>query len=104
MPFEKGVSGNPGGKGKSGKIWTDAIKRAIARRGENIEGGLNELADTFLNAVASGDAWALKELGDRLEGKPAQSHTVGNEDGETFKTTSVIEIIPLVNEPDTDTE
>ena len=63
-----------------GKIWTDAIKRALARRGENIEGGLNNLADTFLEAVANGDSWAMKELGDRLEGKPAQSINHGGQE------------------------
>lgn len=55
------------------KIWTQAIKRALARRGGNIEGGLNDIADQFIEAVAQGDAWAIKELGDRLEGKPAQT-------------------------------
>jgi len=61
-----------------GKMWTDAIKRAIARRAKDhtIDGGLNELADEFLEAVSKGDAWAFKELGDRVEGKPAQSLTV----------------------------
>ena len=56
-----------------GKLWTDAIKRALARRSDTVEGGLNYLADTFIEAVANGDAWAMKELGDRLEGRPAQT-------------------------------
>ena len=59
-----------------GKLWTDAIKRALARRSDTVEGGLNDLADTFIEAVANGDAWAMKELGDRLEGKSAQSMDV----------------------------
>ena len=73
-----------------GKLWTDAIKRALARRSDTVEGGLNDLADTFIEAVANGDAWAMKELGDRLEGKPAQTNILGNEDPDGFKTVTEI--------------
>ncbi len=60
-----------------GKPWRDAINRALARRAEDhtVEGGLNNLADKFLTACEDGDQWALKELGDRVEGKSAQSIT-----------------------------
>ena len=76
--------------GSKGRPWTDAIKRALARRSDSVEGGLNDLADTFIEAVASGDAWAMKELGDRLEGKSAQSISLGNEDPDGFKTVTEI--------------
>ena len=73
--------GQPGNNNAAkGKMWTDAIKRALARRSDTVEGGLNDLADTFIEAVANGDAWAMRELGDRLEGKPAQ--TTVHEGGE----------------------
>lgn len=59
---------------KQSKIWQQAIKRAIARRANGtIDSGLDELADKLVELVATGDLPALKELGDRLDGKPAQA-------------------------------
>jgi len=56
------------------KPWADAIKRALARREQTGSGAdLNALADKLLDSAAEGDLTALKELGDRLDGKPAQS-------------------------------
>ena len=54
------------------KLWAEAIKRAIARRGPGLENGLNKLADQFIDAVERGDV-DFKELGDRLDGKAAQA-------------------------------
>ncbi len=60
------------------KIWADAIKRAISRRAEgNLNHGLDTLADKFVVSCLAGEQWALKELGDRLDGKPAQAHVGG---------------------------
>ena len=57
------------------KVWSDAIKRAMARAEHDPYVGhrtLNALADRLLEKAAEGDMAALKELGDRLEGKPTQ--------------------------------
>ena len=70
MPFQKGQISNPEGAKKS-RAWQDAIRRAIARHGDNYRSGLNKLADELVKAAAAGDQWALKEIGDRLDGKPA---------------------------------
>ena len=35
--------------------------------------GLDLAADQFIQAYFSGDPWALRELGDRLDGKPVQA-------------------------------
>lgn len=59
---------------KQGAEWRSAIKRALSRRsGENWRKGLDELADRYIEAAALGDAWALKDIADRLDGKPKQS-------------------------------
>jgi hypothetical protein len=43
---------------------------------------IDELANKLLDLVSSGDLAALKEFGDRLDGKPAQAVVVnGDEDG-----------------------
>ncbi len=74
---------NPLGKnGREQKPWADAIKRALARAELDPKSGgrsLNVLAERLLDKAAEGDLAALKELGDRLDGKPAQA-IVGDED------------------------
>lgn len=57
-----------------GKLWRAAIERALDIRGggDRVQ-ALNVLADKLLAACAEGDLAALKELGDRLDGKPAQT-------------------------------
>lgn len=73
MPWKKGQSGNPGGRSKD-KIWGDAIRIAV---NEADEGGdrkkLRVLADRLVDKALEGDITAIKEIGDRLDGKAAQS-------------------------------
>lgn len=61
-----------------GRTWRDAIDRAMKRN----RTALDKCADALLNAAMTGDMTALKELGDRLDGKPQQaiehSGSVGN--------------------------
>lgn len=80
-----------------GKEWTQAIKRALARRGEgDYRKGLDILADRLIKAAETDDAAYLKAIeavGDRMEGKPSQSVAVTGEDGAPFVTR--IELAPL---------
>jgi len=60
------------------KVWQAALLRALDKRGAGDRVlALNELAGKLLDACAEGDLAALKELGDRLDGKPAQ--TIGGD-------------------------
>ena len=63
------------------KIWHGAIMRALRNRSRTdaLE-ALDELAEKLLEKVAEGDLPALKEFGDRLDGKPSQAIT-GPDDG-----------------------
>ena len=68
------------------KVWSEAIKRALDRRTARRADGILEidaLADTLLDECAQGEMIALKELGDRLEGKVAQGviHSGDDEGG-----------------------
>lgn len=75
------------------KVWRAAIMRALERRkpaDERIQ-AIDELADKLISLVALGDLGALKEFGDRIDGKPAQAVTVaGDEDGGPVKTVNEI--------------
>ena len=60
------------------KQWSAAIERALDKRAlkkgnKSRAEALEELAETFLVACEEGNLMALKELADRLDGKPAQS-------------------------------
>ena len=73
MTWKKGQSGNPYGRAKD-KVWGDAIRIAVY---EAYEGGdrkkLRVLADRLVDKALEGDITAMKEIGDRLDGKAAQS-------------------------------
>jgi hypothetical protein len=73
MTFAKGQSGNPGGKAK-GRPWRDAIERAVARRqGKKDLKDIDDIADKLIDAAAAGDMQAVREFGDRMDGKAPQS-------------------------------
>ena len=59
-----------------GKRWAKAIDKALANRCKSDgQKALVELAEVMLTAAENGESWAIKELGDRLDGKPHQSVT-----------------------------
>ena len=62
------------------KRWTAAIERALERR-SRVEGQqeLDALAEAFIDEVKKAGIIGFKELGDRLEGRPAQSLTLGGD-------------------------
>lgn len=69
MTFVAGQSGNPGGRPKRDKLWRDAIMRAVKRREQDDPQALEKLADKLLTLVDGGDISAMKEFGDRMDGK-----------------------------------
>lgn len=79
-----------------GRLWRDAIRRAVARRGNgDLNHGLDALADKLIEGVAAGDIQALKEFGDRIDGKAVQAITGGDPDDQPIKVQQ-IGLIPLV--------
>lgn len=69
--------------GTKNRVWSLAIERAVKKRYGKKEtlDALEELAGKLLDNCEKADLPALKELGDRMEGKPAQSVEVGGKDG-----------------------
>jgi len=63
-----------------GRRWKDAINRALEKRSAalGVE-ALDELAEKLLAMAEAQDIQALKELGDRLDGKPSQAIDLGSD-------------------------
>lgn len=68
MAFEKGNQ-----LGAKSRMFDGALKRAIAQDDGK---RLREAAEKLLSLAASGEAWAIKELADRLDGKAQQNVSV----------------------------
>ena len=72
-----------GGNGsKSDKLWRDAIHRAVKRSiGEGDLKKLEKLAEVLVEKALDGDIGALKEIGDRLDGRAVQGVQALDKDG-----------------------
>lgn len=57
------------------RVWTQAIERVFEKRSSLVDRNaeLDLLAEKLVDLAKAGDMIALKEIGDRLEGKPKQS-------------------------------
>lgn len=67
--------------------------RALARKSGSVEAGLDAAADKLaIMAIDQGDKWALEEIGNRLDGKPAQAIVGGDDDDNPIRTLNEIVI------------
>lgn len=72
METAKATRGAPKGNNNPGKNkpWTDALKRALLRNeGKDLEA----IAQKVIEMAKDGDIQAIREVGDRVEGKAVQS-------------------------------
>jgi hypothetical protein len=68
-----GVKGRSGtNKGKD-KPWTEALRLAVFEEGPNGVRKIRAIAQKCAEAAMAGDMQAIREIGDRLDGKPLQS-------------------------------
>jgi hypothetical protein len=72
MAFEKGNQ-----LGAKGRLFDGALKRAIAQD-DGVR--LRQAAEKLLTLASEGEAWALKELADRLDGKAQQNVSIERKD------------------------
>lgn len=70
-------------QGSKQKDWAEALRRAVHREsaGKGSPKWLDVLANRCVEAAAEGDMQAMKEIGDRMDGKPKQQTEVSGPDG-----------------------
>lgn len=98
MGFEQGNKLAVGGR--KDKPFRDALRMELAALGEDDPKGLRGIARNLLKIAASDDGLpAIKEIADRLDGKPAQA--IENGDDGAFQVIQRIERI-IVSPEDRD--
>ena len=58
-----------------GKPWTAALRLALSRKDDEGVRALNRVADALIKAAIDGDVQAIREIGDRIEGKVSSGDT-----------------------------
>ncbi len=71
-------------------MWAKALEREIARlESGDLDAGLARIARRVVAIADAGDpekaVWAFREIGDRMDGKPAQAIIGGGEDDPSVK-------------------
>ncbi len=62
---------------KENRLWANTIRRAAVQDAER----LRRIAEKLLDSAEAGDMQAVKELGDRLDGKPGQALELSGPEG-----------------------
>lgn len=75
MVFQPGNRANPGGRPKD-KAFTDALRLAVNRADPEGKKKLYLIAERLVAEAMAGESWAIQQVADRLDGKPAQESTV----------------------------
>jgi len=77
--------GNKNAVGNAGqrraKLFKDALTREIAKCADNNLGaGMDRIARKLLDAALGGEPWAIQEIANRIDGRPAQSVELSGDD------------------------
>lgn len=64
-------------RARKGKDWLDALRKVCVQKE-----ALPKIAEKVVEAAIAGEPWAIQEIGNRLDGKPAQAVEVSGPDGD----------------------
>jgi len=71
------------------KPFLDALRRALAQNPQKI----GRIVDKVLDQAEAGEAWAVKEVADRLDGKAVQATTLEDADGNSLVTSLEVRFV-----------
>jgi hypothetical protein len=72
MTWETGQSGNPNGRFRGEKFFTDALRLAVNQDDGAGFRKIRRIAEKLVEQAMAGEGWAIQQVADRLDGKPAQ--------------------------------
>lgn len=99
MPFQKGNDGHGGGRPKYSGEWGAAIRDVLQETDRKTrQQNVRLLARKLVDKAKDGDVTALKEIGDRIDGKATQPV---HHSGETAATVYIITGVPRDLEEET---
>jgi hypothetical protein len=97
MAWKKGTSGNPNGNPGKDKLLRTALLMELKSKGEDMP-ELRQIARKCIDVALEGQSWAVKEIWDRLDGKPAQSVTTDVKEKRSVLDWTDEELIEFLNE------
>ena len=71
------------------KPFLDAMRRALAQNPQKI----GRIIDKILDQAEAGEAWAVKEVADRLDGKAVQANTLEYAEGNNIVTSLEVRFV-----------
>ena len=87
------MAGAPKGNTNSNinnRLWGDTIRRAVLAADAS---KLRAIADKLIDLAAEGDMQAIKELGDRIDGKASQQVALTGADGGAIQSRITVEFV-----------
>lgn len=82
----------PKGSENKDKPFRDALRLAINESEGDVK-KLRKVAEALIAKAVDGDVQAIREIGDRLDGKPAQAIVGGDDDDAPIRVVSRIELV-----------
>lgn len=98
MAWKQGQSGNPNGRPKD-KQFADMLRLAV-NEDDAITGKrkLRAIADKLVDEALKGESWAIQQVADRLDGKPAQEATLTVDDKREHTDWTRAELVAVLND------
>jgi hypothetical protein len=75
---------------KNNRLWAETLRRAVIQSDAE---RLRQIAEALLDKAASGDVSAIKELGDRLDGKAIATQEITGADGSNLPLSIAIDFV-----------
>ena len=78
---DKGGAPEGNQNAKKGKLFYEQLRMVLV---QNDKFKLRKIADKLVESAEKGEAWAIKEIMDRMDGKPVQAQEISGPDGAEF--------------------